>query len=196
MIWIFLAFGANFISCWIRIRIRNADPDDNSNTDPCGSGSETLHRSIELLHLSAERSYLLPTHLFSNYSPTCCTLLLFHFLLRFLRLSSFPKHTHPYLCTYLYQNLARQAGEGTQIAVGRPQFASSLGRCETSQSSPGELAGTSAHNVRDPRGQEVEPSPHQEVQDGPPPVRQHGGHTRLSADRVQGAWAGGTIYVL
>jgi hypothetical protein len=23
----FLAFGANFISCWIRIRIRNADPD-------------------------------------------------------------------------------------------------------------------------------------------------------------------------
>jgi hypothetical protein len=42
----FLAFGANFISCWIRIRIRNADPDpgDKSNADPCGygSGSETL----------------------------------------------------------------------------------------------------------------------------------------------------------
>jgi hypothetical protein len=40
----FLAFGGNFISCWIRIRIRNADPDpgDKSNADPCGSGSETL----------------------------------------------------------------------------------------------------------------------------------------------------------
>jgi hypothetical protein len=42
----FLAFGANFISCWIRIRIRNADPDsgDKSNAVPCGagSGSETL----------------------------------------------------------------------------------------------------------------------------------------------------------
>jgi hypothetical protein len=33
---IFLAFGAYFISCWIRIRIRNADPDpgDKSNADP------------------------------------------------------------------------------------------------------------------------------------------------------------------
>ncbi len=32
----FLAFGANFISCWNRIRIRNADPDpgDKSNADP------------------------------------------------------------------------------------------------------------------------------------------------------------------
>ncbi len=32
----FLAFGANSISCWIRIRIRNADPDpgDKSNADP------------------------------------------------------------------------------------------------------------------------------------------------------------------
>jgi hypothetical protein len=41
---IFLAFGANFISCWIRIRIPNADPDpgDKSTADPCGSGSETL----------------------------------------------------------------------------------------------------------------------------------------------------------
>ncbi len=39
-----MAFGANFISSWIRIRIRNADPDpgDKSNADPCGSGSETL----------------------------------------------------------------------------------------------------------------------------------------------------------
>jgi hypothetical protein len=40
----FLAFGAKFISCWIRIRIRNADPDPGykSNADPCGSGYETL----------------------------------------------------------------------------------------------------------------------------------------------------------
>ncbi len=38
----FLALGGNFISCWIRIRIRNADPGDKSNADPCGSGSETL----------------------------------------------------------------------------------------------------------------------------------------------------------
>jgi hypothetical protein len=32
----FLAFGANFISSWILIRIRNADPDpgDKSNADP------------------------------------------------------------------------------------------------------------------------------------------------------------------
>jgi hypothetical protein len=32
----FLAFGANFISSWIRIRIRNADPDpgDKLNADP------------------------------------------------------------------------------------------------------------------------------------------------------------------
>ncbi len=32
----FLAFGANFISSWIRIRIPNADPDsgDKSNADP------------------------------------------------------------------------------------------------------------------------------------------------------------------
>jgi hypothetical protein len=39
-----LAFGANFFSCWILIRIRNADPDpgDKFNADPCGSGSETL----------------------------------------------------------------------------------------------------------------------------------------------------------
>jgi hypothetical protein len=38
----FLAFEANFISSWIRIRVRNADPDpgDKSNADPCGS--ETL----------------------------------------------------------------------------------------------------------------------------------------------------------
>jgi hypothetical protein len=36
MIWIFLAFGANFISCWFRSRILNADPDpgDKSNADP------------------------------------------------------------------------------------------------------------------------------------------------------------------
>ncbi len=36
MIWIFLAFGANFISCRIRICIPNVDPDpgDKSNTDP------------------------------------------------------------------------------------------------------------------------------------------------------------------
>jgi hypothetical protein len=38
MIWIILAFGANFISSWIRIRIRNADPDPgdkfNPDTDP------------------------------------------------------------------------------------------------------------------------------------------------------------------
>ncbi len=34
----FLAFRANFISSWIRIRIRNADPDpgNKSNADPCG----------------------------------------------------------------------------------------------------------------------------------------------------------------
>jgi hypothetical protein len=38
-----LAFGASFISCWIRISFRNADPDpgDKSNADSCGSGSET-----------------------------------------------------------------------------------------------------------------------------------------------------------
>ncbi len=36
MICIILAFGANFISCWIRIRIRNADPGDkfDPDTDP------------------------------------------------------------------------------------------------------------------------------------------------------------------
>jgi hypothetical protein len=36
MILIILAFGANFISCWIRIRIRNADqdPGDKFNADP------------------------------------------------------------------------------------------------------------------------------------------------------------------
>ncbi len=36
MIRIILAFGANFISCWIRIRIWNADPDpgDKFNADP------------------------------------------------------------------------------------------------------------------------------------------------------------------
>jgi hypothetical protein len=41
MILIILAFGANFISCWIRIRIRNADqdPEDKFNADPCGSGN-------------------------------------------------------------------------------------------------------------------------------------------------------------
>jgi hypothetical protein len=34
-----------FISSWIRIRIRNVDPDpgDKSNVDPCGYGSETPH---------------------------------------------------------------------------------------------------------------------------------------------------------
>jgi hypothetical protein len=44
MIWIILAFGANFISSWIRIRIWNADPDpgDKFNADPYGSGSQTL----------------------------------------------------------------------------------------------------------------------------------------------------------
>jgi hypothetical protein len=32
----FLAYGANFISSWIRIRFRNADPDpgDKLNADP------------------------------------------------------------------------------------------------------------------------------------------------------------------
>jgi hypothetical protein len=32
----FLAFGANFISSWMRICIQNADPDprDKSNADP------------------------------------------------------------------------------------------------------------------------------------------------------------------
>jgi hypothetical protein len=46
----YFSFGANFISCWILIRIRNADPDPDPggkfNADPCGSGygsgSETL----------------------------------------------------------------------------------------------------------------------------------------------------------
>jgi hypothetical protein len=44
----YFGFGAHFISCWIRIRIRNADPDPGGkfNADPCGSGygsgSETL----------------------------------------------------------------------------------------------------------------------------------------------------------
>jgi hypothetical protein len=44
MIRIILAFGANFISSWIRIHIWNADPDPGNkfNADPCGSGSETL----------------------------------------------------------------------------------------------------------------------------------------------------------
>ncbi len=46
MIRIILAFGANFISSWIRIRIRiwnaDSDPGDKFNADPCGSGSETL----------------------------------------------------------------------------------------------------------------------------------------------------------
>jgi hypothetical protein len=36
MIWIILAFGANFICCWLRIR------ETNLIADPCGSGSETL----------------------------------------------------------------------------------------------------------------------------------------------------------
>jgi hypothetical protein len=52
MIWIILAFGAHFISCWIRIRIRNADPDPGGkfNADPSGSGSgsETLVVGPEL----------------------------------------------------------------------------------------------------------------------------------------------------
>jgi hypothetical protein len=41
-------FGANFISGWIRIRIRNADPDpgDISNADPCGS--ETLASTADV----------------------------------------------------------------------------------------------------------------------------------------------------
>ncbi len=34
MIWIIMAFGANFISCWIRIRIRNADPDPGGKFHP------------------------------------------------------------------------------------------------------------------------------------------------------------------
>jgi hypothetical protein len=34
MILIILAFGANFISSWIRIRIWNADPGDKFNADP------------------------------------------------------------------------------------------------------------------------------------------------------------------
>jgi hypothetical protein len=34
MIRIILAFGANFISCWIRIRNWNADPGDKFNADP------------------------------------------------------------------------------------------------------------------------------------------------------------------
>jgi hypothetical protein len=44
----YFGFGANFISCWIRIRIRNADPDpgDKFNADPCGSGSETLLKKM------------------------------------------------------------------------------------------------------------------------------------------------------
>jgi hypothetical protein len=34
MILIILAFGANFISSWIRIRIWNPDPGDKFNADP------------------------------------------------------------------------------------------------------------------------------------------------------------------
>jgi hypothetical protein len=47
----FLAFGAKFISCWIRIRFRKADsyPGDKSNADPCGSGSETLSELLKEL---------------------------------------------------------------------------------------------------------------------------------------------------
>ncbi len=48
MIWIFLAFGAKFIGCWIRIRIRNADPGDKSNPDP----EHCLKRYFKKKHLS------------------------------------------------------------------------------------------------------------------------------------------------
>ncbi len=49
-----MAFGANFISSWIRIRIRNADPDpgDKFNADPCGSG--TLPETVPLKYLFTE----------------------------------------------------------------------------------------------------------------------------------------------
>ncbi len=42
MMWIILAFESNIISCWARVRIRNPDPGDKLNADPCGSRSETL----------------------------------------------------------------------------------------------------------------------------------------------------------
>ncbi len=43
----FWAFGTKFISSWIRIRIRNADPDsgDKSNADP-----DPKHCSLDHLH--------------------------------------------------------------------------------------------------------------------------------------------------
>ncbi len=54
-----MAFGANFISSWIRIRIWNADPDpgDKFNADPCGSGygSETLEKTPYHLQSSSEK---------------------------------------------------------------------------------------------------------------------------------------------
>jgi hypothetical protein len=59
MIWIFLAFGANFIGCWIRIRIRNADPDpgDKSNAD-----SDPKHWAW------GHTAYLVPKSVFFCYS--------------------------------------------------------------------------------------------------------------------------------
>ncbi len=44
---------------WIRIRNLNADPDPATqiNADPCGSGSETLSRTLELTDLFLQIFY-------------------------------------------------------------------------------------------------------------------------------------------
>ncbi len=51
MIWIILAFGANFISSWIRIRVWNADPDTNlmrthADPDPKHCPSQNEYENI------------------------------------------------------------------------------------------------------------------------------------------------------
>ncbi len=51
MIWFILAFGANFISSWIRIRIWNADPDTNlmrihADPDPKHCPSQNEYANI------------------------------------------------------------------------------------------------------------------------------------------------------
>jgi hypothetical protein len=53
--WTFFYFCGSFLPSWIRIRSRNlnADPDPNPatqiNADPCGSGSETLIPSRDIM---------------------------------------------------------------------------------------------------------------------------------------------------
>jgi hypothetical protein len=66
-----LAFGVNFTSSLIRIRIRNADPDpgEKSNADPCGSGTlAALERNYIAGLVASYSSLQLHSSLVASYS--------------------------------------------------------------------------------------------------------------------------------